>query len=67
MPLPESVEKSLRVLEKLFSIEGPERQEVEVYLVELEDGRLVVRSKDELEKAEGESSGSSTGSSAGQG
>jgi hypothetical protein len=44
------VEKSLEVLEKLFDIAGPDGEEVEVYLVKLQDGTLAVRNRDEIEK-----------------
>ena len=35
----------------LLQVKLPEMEEVEVYLIRLEDGRIVARTKDELEKA----------------
>ena len=35
----------------LLQVKIPEHEEVEVYLIKLEDGRIVARTKEELEKA----------------
>lgn len=35
----------------LLQVKIPQHEEVEVYLIKLEDGRIVARTKDELEKA----------------
>jgi len=40
--------------EPLFSIKLPERRDIDVYLVRLPDGRIVARTKEELEELEEE-------------
>lgn len=35
----------------LLQVKIPKHEEVEVYLIKLEDGRIVARTKDEIEKA----------------
>ena len=35
----------------LLQVKIPKHEEVEVYLIKLEDGRIIARTKDEIEKA----------------
>jgi len=40
----------LKELREVMRFRFPERKEIEAYIVELDDGRVVVREKQELEK-----------------
>ena len=47
---PEKEEKSSPEIERLLSFRFPEKKDEEVFLIELEDGTVVARTKAELEK-----------------
>jgi len=47
-------EKSSQEPEPLLRFQFPEKKDEEVYLIELEDGTIVARTKSELEKEKGE-------------
>jgi len=48
----ENEEKSKQEQEPLLAFKFPEKKEIEGYLVRLEDGTYVIRTKEELEKKE---------------
>jgi len=49
---PENEEKSSPAKEPILQFQFPEQRETEVFLIELEDGTVVARTKEELEKEE---------------
>jgi hypothetical protein len=48
---PENEEKSSPDKEPILAFKFPEKKEVEGYLVRLEDGTYVIRTKEELERS----------------
>ena len=52
MKSPEKEEKSLEEPEKLLELRVPEVADVKAYAVRLKDGRIVIRTEEELKKPE---------------